>query len=334
MVHRVWQRASLLISLLMPLNAQPAPVWRDPSPHQIQFVTVETNVQLEVFDWGGSGLPVVLLAGTNTAHIFDDFAPKLAADCHVYGITRRGFGASSIPASGYGPDRLGDDVIAVLDALKINQSVLVGHAFGGMELSSVGSRHPGRVAGLVYLEAAYPYAFDNGKGVTIEDLLKRSPLPPQPLTASDQASFPALRAWYKRVNGIAFPEAEVRNYYFSEPDGSVGKAHTTVSAVQAINTGIAGLKKVTEIRSPALAIFAIPRDERLQLANVEDPAVRAAAEAFFANYAVLQEKQAQAFSDGVPGSRVVRLRNANHYVFLSNEADVLREMRGFLATLK
>jgi pimeloyl-ACP methyl ester carboxylesterase len=289
---------------------------------------------LEVLDWGGSGRPVVLLAGTNTAHIFDDFAPKLAANCHVYGITRRGFGASSIPTSGYGPDRLGDDVIAVLDSLKLSQPVLAGHAFAGMELSSVDSRHSGRVAGLVYLEAAYPYGFDNGRGMTMEDLLKQSPLPPQPLTAADQASFPALLAWYKRVNGIVFPEAEIRNYYYSEPDGRVGKAHTTVSAVQAINAGIAGLKKVTAIQAPALAIFAIPRDERLQLANVEDPAVRVAAEAFFANYAVLQEKQARAFADGVPGSRVVRLKNANHYVFLSNETDVLREMRGFLATLK
>jgi len=36
----------------------------------------------------------------------------------------------------------------------------------------------------------------------------------------------------------------------------------------------------------------------------------------------------------VPGARVVRLPNANHYVFISNEADVLREMRAFLATVK
>ena len=334
MVHRAWHRASLLISLLMPLNAQSPPVWRDPSPHQIRFVTVENNVQLEVLDWGGSGRPVVLLAGMNTAHIFDDFAPRLAANCHVYGITRRGFGASSTPISGYSPDRLGADVVAVLGSLKLNHSVLVGHAFAGIELSSVDARHSGRVAGLVYLEAAYPYAFDNGRGMTMEDLLKKSPLPPQPLTATDQASFPGLLAWYKRVNGIAFPEAEIRNYYYSEADGSPGRAHTTVSAVEAINAGVAGLKKVTAIRSPALAIFAIPRDEGWQLADIEDHATRVAAEAFFANYAVLQEKQAQAFADGVPRSRVVRLRNANHYVFLSNETDVLREMRSFLATLK
>ncbi len=45
------------------------------------------------------------------------------------------------------------------------------------------------------------------------------------------------------------------------------------------------------------------------------------------------EEQAEAFESGVPSARVVILPHANHYVFLSNEADVLREMRAFLAGL-
>jgi pimeloyl-ACP methyl ester carboxylesterase len=81
----------------------------------VQFVTVDEGVRLEVLDWGGAGRPIVLLAGLgNTAHVFDDFAPKLASGYHVYGITRRGFGASSVLAAGYDAYRLGDDVIAVL----------------------------------------------------------------------------------------------------------------------------------------------------------------------------------------------------------------------------
>ncbi|HUB81519.1 MAG TPA: hypothetical protein VMB03_22120 [Bryobacteraceae bacterium] len=67
---------------------------------------MDDNVTLEVLDWGGSGRPLILLAGLgNTAHVFDDFAPKLTPQYHVFGITRRGFGASSSPASGYSADR-------------------------------------------------------------------------------------------------------------------------------------------------------------------------------------------------------------------------------------
>ncbi len=136
---------------------------RDPTPHNIQFVTVEKDVKLEVLDWGGTGRPVVLLSGLgDNAHRFDKFALKLTGQYHVYGITRRGFGASSSPApkgTNYSADRLGDDVLAVMDALKIDKPVLVGHSIGGQELSSVGSRHPEKVAGLIYLDAGYSYAY-------------------------------------------------------------------------------------------------------------------------------------------------------------------------------
>lgn len=81
----------------------------------------------------------------NTAHVFDEFAPKLKADCHVYGMTQRGFGASGFSASENGVDRLRDDALAVLDALKLNQPVLVGHSIAGAELSSVATSHPDRV---------------------------------------------------------------------------------------------------------------------------------------------------------------------------------------------
>src|SRR5882757_7351326 len=97
-----------------------------------------------------------------TAHSFDQFAPKLIGAYHVYGITRRGFGASSAPApanTNYSADRLGDDVLAVVDSLKLNRPVLVGHSIAGEELSSIGSRYPDEVAGLIYLDAAYSYAY-------------------------------------------------------------------------------------------------------------------------------------------------------------------------------
>ena len=85
---------SVLFALLaVPLYSQSANAWNDSSPHVTRFVSVD--VRFEVLDWGGSGRPIVLLAGCgNTAHVFDDFAPKLRARNHMYGITRRGFGAS------------------------------------------------------------------------------------------------------------------------------------------------------------------------------------------------------------------------------------------------
>jgi len=48
----------------------------------------------------------------------------------------------------------------------------------------------------------------------------------------------------------------------------------------------------------------------------------------------LIERQTKSIEDGVPSARVVRLPDAHHYLFLSNEAEVLREMRAFLGRLR
>ena len=71
MPNRSWLANPILfVSLLGPLYSQKSTSWQDPSPHVAQFVTVDNNVRLEVLDWGGSGRPLVLLAGGgNTAHL-------------------------------------------------------------------------------------------------------------------------------------------------------------------------------------------------------------------------------------------------------------------------
>jgi len=117
----------------------------------VQFIPVDNDVKLEILDWGGTGRPLILLADLgNDAHVFDQFAAKLTPTYHVSGITRRGFGHSSVPVpnkDNYSADRLGDDVLAVVDALKLDRPVLVGHSIAGQELSSIGTRHAGKVVG-------------------------------------------------------------------------------------------------------------------------------------------------------------------------------------------
>jgi hypothetical protein len=74
--------------------------------------------------------------------------------------------------------------------------------------------------------------------------------------------------------------------------------------------------KFTDIPVPALVVFAVPHTP----------------ESFTALDAS-KERQAKVLERGVPSARVVRLRG-DHFIFLSNEPDVLREMRNFLNTLK
>jgi non-heme chloroperoxidase len=367
----------MLVFLAGRADAQNSNSWHDPSPHTAQFVTVDADVKLEVLDWGGTGQPLVLLTGLgNTAHVFDDFAPKLTDQYHVYGITRRGYGASSRPAAGYSADRLGDDVLAVLDALKIRQALLVGHSIAGEELSSIGSRHPERVVALIYLDAAYSEAYyglpgpdrvgfdlpelqkelrlfqqqdkplDEHRQVVrkllqeslpalsqdleqIQQLLDAVPAQlqsgPTP-TDDDLASFAAYRAWRLRTQGFAGPEAEFRQQREVRPDGGVGKPRDDSAVADAI---FAGEQKYREIRAPILAIYANPRRPGPNPYNTpaeRAEGVRLEAEAIDAT--------AKAFQKQFPTAHVVQIPQANHYVFVSNEADVLREMHAFLKDLQ
>jgi non-heme chloroperoxidase len=314
------------------------PLPNDPSPHTAQLVTVEQGVKLEVLDWGGTGRPLVFLASLgDTAHAFDQFAPKFTGKYHVYGITRRGFGESSNPTpnnDNYSSDRLGDDVLAVIVALHLDKPVLVGHSIAGEEMSSIGSRHPKKVSGLIYLECSGPYAFyDRAHGDLqldmidvrnkIEQLLPGGGDPSAPMQPTEAllASFPQLekelQAQLKLQQAVAPPTAS--------PSLPQDQHPTTASVFAAI---VSGEHKYTEIKVPCLAFFAVPHD--LSAVFPSDAARHAAVVAADLER---QTRLANAFEAGVPSAKVVRLRNANHYVFRSNEAEVLRAMNDFLSKL-
>jgi non-heme chloroperoxidase len=301
-----------------------------PASYHGHFIEVEDGVKLEVVDWGGSGRAMVLLAGLGAnAHAYDKFAAKLTPSYHVYGITRRGFGASSVPASGYSADRLGDDVLAVLAALNVNRPVLVGHSIAGQELSSVGSRYPDKVAGLIYLDAGYSYAYyDNSLGdLHIELLESRRKLEELQSKVLEDA-----RPLIQELLETDLPRLErvLRDRQKDlqvTPLALLAHAQSSAHLPPAISAIYAGRKKYTQIPVPILAIYALPP-------NFEDlpgdPVERAA---FEARHAITMEAQANAFEAGVPSARVVRLPRARHEVFSSNEEDVLREMNAFIGSL-
>ncbi len=310
-------------------------VWHDPSPHKVSFVTVENNVKLEVLDWGGNGRPLVLLAGYLTAHAYDDFAPKLSKFCHVYGITRRGYGASSRPDSGYTAERSADDVLQVLDALKLNSSVLVGHSFGGQDLDTIGAKHPDRVVGLVYLNSAEdPTLGPDDFGVQPPDakqlpsVLRTSPPP-------DHSSFQAYRESQFREHGIRFPEAELRQTYSTGSNGSVGHYLVPMSVRNAMFKGIQK-PNYAAIRAAVLAFFAMPpvlADQIAQDKPKDDGERTALAQKYASDLAIVNRHMSD-LKKGVPSARIIALPGANFYIFLSNETELLHEIARFLTDLK
>jgi pimeloyl-ACP methyl ester carboxylesterase len=132
--------------------------WHDTSPHRPLTVTERSGVRLEVLDWGGrvDRPNVIWIPGANTsAHAFDDIAPRLTPTGRQLGLTPRGQFPSSIPERGYSIAGRLEDVLAVLDSLKIRQAVFIGHSMAGDILTGLIALHPERVLGLIYLDATY-----------------------------------------------------------------------------------------------------------------------------------------------------------------------------------
>ena len=334
MRRRRWAAMGLVAAQIVaaPQASQPARPWRDPSPHEVRRITVDSSVELEVLDWGGSGPPLVLLACYVSTHVYDEFAPQLTSEFHVYGVTRRGIGASDKPATGYAVQRSADDVLAVLDALSLPQSLLVGHSCAGQILTVFASQHSDRLRGLVYLDGA-------------SDPTRPPTDPPLPDPATvphlisphvpDYTSFEALRASQQRDRGWAFPEAEVRQQNAANPDGTVGESLLSPVIRQAITIDNRVTPDYSRIRVPVLAIYQAQRpfDEVAAGYAIRNAQERAALRQQYDAVRALYSRWQQELRAAVPTARIVEWPGANLYLFLSNEADVLREIRAFAAPL-
>jgi non-heme chloroperoxidase len=309
--------------------------WRDPSPHQVRTITVDSSVRLEVLDWGGSGRPVVLLGCYLTAHVYDDFAPKLTDRFHVYGITRRGLGASDKLSGGYSVQRSADDVLEVLESLKLQKPILLGTSCGGSVLTVLGGEHSDRLGGLVYLQGTEDPTMTSADYDLPAVDVAHLPASVKPPPAPDYSSFAAYRLSQRRDAGVAFPEAELRQLFVANPDGSVGPSLLSPVVRRAITVDARVKPDFARIRVPVLAIYKTepPFEELLRERPPRNEQEQAALRQQFAAEGAMLSRWERDLLAGVPTARIVELASANLYMFLSHEADVLREVRAFAATL-
>jgi non-heme chloroperoxidase len=279
----------------------------NPSPHQVRMVTVDSSVRLEVLDWGGVGRPLLFVGCYHSGHVFDDIAPKLRDQFHVYAVTRRGIGASDHPAVGYDPQRRADDILEVIKALGLRKPLLVGNACSGHILHTLGGQHPERLGGLVYLDAA-------------ED---------PTLKLSDYAFPPADRVNVAAFRGkpppVTFPPAEQRRLDAQPIDPTIRKAITEDHLVR---------PDYASIKVPVLALYrSMTLEQSLKDFPPANEKERDALElALAARRTVLAKWQGDLLA-GVPDARIVEVPHANLFTFLSHEAVVVREIRAFAATL-
>jgi len=283
------------------------------------------GVKLHYLDWGGKGEVLLFLHGLgDSAHIFDDIAPKFTDHFRVLGLTRRGHGQSDKPPTGYETTTLVEDIRQFLDALKIKRVSLVGHSMADKEVTLFAGMYPQRVRKLVYLDAAY----DRSGLVEVQ---AKNPLPPPRPAKEDLASFDAYRTWWDKSRGFWSDavESNLRETSLA-PDGTI-KPSVAGPVAQAIMQG-SGTPPMdyTKVQAPALTLYAIYGVPRWLPPDASGE-MRKRVETYLAESMLpYQRKNIERFRKEVKNGRVVEVKDSDHYLFVVSQDVVVREMRRFL----
>jgi pimeloyl-ACP methyl ester carboxylesterase/murein DD-endopeptidase MepM/ murein hydrolase activator NlpD len=292
-------------SVLFTLHLFAQPDSTQHSPHSDAFVTTN-GVKLHYLDWGGKGDALLLLHGMgDTAHVYDDFAPRFTNEFRVLGLTRRGHGGSEVPETGYDTATLVEDIRQFLDALKIERVILAGHSFAGDELTRFAVVHPDRVIKLIYFDSAYDHS-------RVPESLRFKPLhgwggelfP----TKEESASREGQRRWISRL--------------FGEKRGP---------AMYSMMEGAYSARaEYDKIKARALAFFAVGYQKDVDQAQRLPAPQRQNVRDFLKAQREYHEQEIEHFRKEVPNGRVVVLTNASHTLFIDREDEVCREIREFL----
>ena len=287
------------------------------------MVRVERGVRLHYLDFGGTGPTILCLAGLgNTAHAFDDFAPRLTDRFHVVALTRRGFGESDHPESGYDTRRLVADIRAAIDALHLGRVTIIGHSIAGEEMTRLANESPTVVDKLVYLDAAYDRVTADGLLQDAFPVPPNVPSRPEP-TAADTATPAAYVAFVHRVRGVNIPESDIRTRF--RYDGWREEITTAYVAIEPEHPKYSGVK------APALAIYAVT-DTVTQLEPWQraDPVYAPAWQDLIRGVDRVDRVSRDQFRREVEHGTVLEIHGGHHWIFVSHRDQVLAAVRHFL----
>jgi 3-oxoadipate enol-lactonase len=116
--------------------------------HHMKKVNLSTGTTI-AYQEAGNGQPIVLLHGFCGSHSYwDEVIPFLTAHGRVIVLDLRGHGASSAKEGYYSMEHLADDLVVLLDGLKLPQVNLFGHSLGGYVALAFADKYPERLLSL------------------------------------------------------------------------------------------------------------------------------------------------------------------------------------------
>jgi pimeloyl-ACP methyl ester carboxylesterase len=123
----------------------------------IEHLTIRANGAAFHVARTGQGRPLLLLHGWPEFWLtWERVMTRLADRFQLVAPDLRGFGDSDKPTGAFGPPDHAADMLALLDALGLDQVGLVGHDVGGAVMQPLARAAPERLAGLFFFDFVYP----------------------------------------------------------------------------------------------------------------------------------------------------------------------------------
>ena len=172
-----------IVSLVIYLYANKAPdrsvaeLSQRWAPEPSQFLNI-AGMNIHLRDEGPTSdkEPIVLIHGTSASlHTWDGWVEVLKEQRRVIRFDLPAFGLTGPdPQNNYKIEHYAEVVIAVLDKLQVNKSVLAGNSLGGYIAWATAVLHPDRVSKLILVDASgYPY---ESKSMPLAFKLSKNPL--------------------------------------------------------------------------------------------------------------------------------------------------------------
>jgi pimeloyl-ACP methyl ester carboxylesterase len=212
----------------------------DTGPGRLRFRRIATRAgDYSVID-AGTGMPVLMLHGLGgTKASFLPTIRALAPSFRTIAVDLLGFGDSDKPiGASYGPRFQARGVAALLDALELERTHLVGHSMGGRVALEAGFAHPERFLGLVMMTPAMAWLRDRRWAPYLKllrpelGLLQVTPRPvveavlrrtiPGADTSWGESAIDEFVRTYTSARGRAAFYAAARHIYLDEPHGDNG----------------------------------------------------------------------------------------------------------------
>jgi pimeloyl-ACP methyl ester carboxylesterase len=204
-------------------------------------VVVEPNDRIHFLDWGvpsGDVPGVLLIHGlSSTAWSWVSVARRLRGDRRTVAMDLRGHGLSDAPTTGYDPETLAGDTLAVAEGsglLAGGPIVLAGHGFGAIVAAWTAARLGADCAGLVLVDGGWEDLAET-TGLEPDEFLRVVDEPPEVLRS--MATYLADRAAFDPGTWDADQERAARAAVVELPAGRVvpsSRPHAIAGSVAAM----------------------------------------------------------------------------------------------------